>query len=154
MSDEVICRYVGAFILFWKRKRAIKRVLVVEDEPLMAFDNEQRLERLGYEVVGTRDNYEDARRDIEAEEVDLVIADIDLAGEKSGIDVAELAKTKGVPVLFATGKPPTDCAVYALGSLEKPYTDKQLKDAVAAIDAILAGEEPGEVKGLTLYDIG
>ena len=118
----------------------------------MAFDNEQRLERLGYEVVGTRDNYEDACRDIEAEDVDLVIADIDLSGDKSGIDVAERAKGHGVPVLFATGKPPTQCAVYALGSLEKPYTDKQLKDAVAAIDAIIAGKTPNAVKGLTLYE--
>lgn len=117
----------------------------------MAFDNEQRLERLGYEVVGTRDTYEDARRDLEFEEVDLVIADINLSGEKSGIDVAEVAHGRSVPVLFATGNPPEDCAIYALGVLEKPYTDRQLKDAVEAIDSIIAGKRPREVRGLRLY---
>ncbi len=118
---------------------------------MTAFDNEQRLERLGYVVVGTRDNYEDARRDIEFEKIDLVLADIQLAGDKSGIDVAEIAADKGIPVLFATGNPPTECRVYALGSLEKPYTDRQLKDAIAAIDSIVAGKNFKAVKGLRLY---
>ena len=117
----------------------------------MAFDNEQRLERLGYEVVGTRDNYRDAAADIEKEEIDLVLADIDLAGERSGVDVARLAREKGIPVLFATGNPAADCAQCALGTLEKPYSDKQLKDAIATIDDVVAGKPAREVKGLQLY---
>ncbi|MCJ7421857.1 response regulator [Sphingomicrobium astaxanthinifaciens] len=142
---------LGVNILFGKSKRAISRILVVEDEPLTAFDNEQRLERLGYVVVGTRDNYEDARRDMEFETVDLVLADIQLAGEKSGIDVARVASDKGIPVLFATGNPPEECRSFALGSLVKPYTDRQLKDAIAAIDALVGGRRFKAVKGLKLY---
>ncbi len=118
---------------------------------MTAFDNEQRLERLGYVVVGTRDNYEDARRDIEFEDIDLVLCDIQLAGDKSGIDVAKIASEKGIPVLFATGNPPGQCAVYALGSLVKPYSDRQLKDAIAAIDSLVAGKNFKAVKGLQLY---
>ena len=144
--------YLGSVNLFGKRKRAIERILVVEDEPLAAFDNEDRLRRMGYTVVGTRDTYEDARRDLEFEKVDLVLADINLAGEKSGIDVAEFASGKGVPVLFATGSPPEQCAVYALGSLAKPFDDKQLKAAIQTIDRIIAGEKPAASKGLTLYE--
>ena len=142
---------LGGHILFGKTQRAISKILVVEDEPLTAFDNEQRLERLGYTVVGTRDNYEDARRDIEEEEIDLVVADIQLSGEKSGIDVAKLASDRGIPVLFATGNPPGECKNYALGSLLKPYDDRQLKNAIAAIDAIVAGRKVKPVKGLTFY---
>lgn len=142
---------LGVKTLFGKRQRAIQRVLVVEDEPLAAFDNEQRLERLGYVVVGTRDTFEDARRDLEHEQVDLVLADIQLAGEKSGIDLAELAAAKGIPVLFATGNPPKECAAYAIGSLAKPYDDKQLKEAIRVADRIIAGEDPKPSKGLTLY---
>ena len=143
---------LGSVDLFGKRKRAIERILIVEDEPLAAFDNEQRLERLGYKVVGTRDNFEDGRRDLEFEQIDLLLADINLAGEKSGIDLAELAAGKGIPVLFATGNPPKQCAVYAIGSLVKPYNDRQLKDAIDTVDRIIAGENPKPSKGLTLYE--
>ncbi|MBB3764158.1 response regulator [Sphingomicrobium lutaoense] len=138
-------------VLFGKKKRLIKRVLIVEDEPLVAFDNEQRLERLGYEVVGTRDNYDDAIADLEQSEVDLVLCDVKLASEKSGIDVAAAAHEAGVPVLFATGNPPKQCAAYALGSLVKPYSDRQLRDAIDTVDRLLAGESPKAPTGLTLY---
>nr|WP_279639154.1 response regulator [Sphingomicrobium sediminis] len=129
----------------------IQRILVVEDEPLTAFDNEQRLEQLGYEVVGTRDTYEDARRDIEFEQIDLVLADIQLSGTKSGIDVAEAAKARGIPVLFATGNPPSECAIYAVGALVKPYTDKQLKEAIQVVEKVLEGDRVDAPKGLKLY---
>lgn len=119
---------------------------------MAAFDNEQRLERLGYIVVGTRDNFEDARRDLEFEQVDLVLADINLSGEKSGIDLAQVAAGKDVPVLFATGNPPRECAAYAIGSLVKPYDDKQLKKAIDTVDRVIAGENPKPSAGLTLYE--
>ena len=40
-------------MLFGKRKQVVKRILVVEDEPLTAFDNENFLGDAGYEVVAT-----------------------------------------------------------------------------------------------------
>ena len=138
-------------MLFGKKKRKIDCILIVEDEPLTAFDNEQRLERLGYRVVGTRDNFADAMRDLESEDVDLVLADINLASEQSGIDVAREAAQRDIPVLFATGNPPGECAAYALGSLLKPYDDKQLKEALKAVDARLQGEEVEAPRGLTWY---
>lgn len=138
-------------MLFGKKKRLIKSILIVEDEPLVAFDNEQRLERLGYTVVGTRDNYSDAVSDLEANDVDLVLCDIKLTGQRSGIEVAAAAHERGVPVLFATGNPPRECAVYAIGSLVKPYTDKQLKQAVDVVNRIIDGEEVQPPPGLTLY---
>src|SRR4028118_820621 len=94
-------------MLFGKRERAISRILVVEDEPLVAFDNEHLLQDAGYEVVGTVDSLDDARRLIEElEEIDLVLTDITLSGDGSGIEVAEAAFAKGVPVLFVTGSCP------------------------------------------------
>ena len=47
-------------MLFGKRKRVVNRILIVEDEPLTAFDNEVMLGDLGYEVVATLDRFEDA----------------------------------------------------------------------------------------------
>lgn len=138
-------------MLFSKKKRLIKSILIVEDEPLVAFDNEQRLERLGYTVVGTRDNYSDAVADLEAHDVDLVLCDIKLTGKRSGVDVAAAAHELGVPVLFATGSPPKECAVYAIGSLAKPYGDRQLKQAIDVVNRIVAGESVKAPPGLTLY---
>ncbi|WP_265571472.1 response regulator [Sphingomicrobium nitratireducens] len=127
-------------------------MLVVEDEPLTAFDNESRLESAGYEVVGTRDNFSDALADLEKNEVDLVLADIRLSGERTGIDLAREAKARGVPVLFCTGMPPEECSSLAVGSLVKPYTDRQLMAALKAVDLLLQGEEPKKLpKGMTLY---
>ena len=47
-------------MLFGKRKRVVNRILIVEDEPLTAFDNEVTLGDLGYEVVATLDSFDDA----------------------------------------------------------------------------------------------
>jgi response regulator of citrate/malate metabolism len=88
-------------MLFGKRERAIKRVLVVEDEPLVAFDNEHLIKDAGYEVAGTVDNLEDALRVIAEEHeeheegIDLILLDIGLSGEGSGIEVAQAAHEKG-----------------------------------------------------------
>src|ERR671916_556112 len=49
-------------MLFGKRERAIRRILIVEDEPLVAFDNEHLLRECGYEVVATVDTLAEAVR--------------------------------------------------------------------------------------------
>ena len=128
-------------MIFRKRERAISRILVVEDEPLVAFDNEHLLLDAGYEVVATVDNLEDALRVIgEEANIDLVLTDITLSGEGDGIGVAEAAHAKGIPVLFVTGACPTQARHLAVGCLAKPYSDKVMKGALDAIDAVLRGE--------------
>ena len=51
---------VGFGMLFGKRKQVVKRILIVEDEPLTAFDNENFLGDAGYEIVATVDDLEEA----------------------------------------------------------------------------------------------
>ena len=102
--------------------------------------------------MGTRDNVREALVDIERGPVDLILADINLAGDRNGIDLAREAKARGVPVLFVTGNPPTDCATYAVGSLPKPYNDRDLKAAIRAVDDLLAGRPPKPPKGMILYE--
>jgi CheY-like chemotaxis protein len=75
-------------MLFGKRERTIRRILIVEDEPLVAFDTEHLLNEAGYEVVGTVDTLADATRLIQEEEIDLILSDIKLSGEGDGMDVA------------------------------------------------------------------
>src|SRR5918998_2320380 len=129
-------------MLFSKRERTIRRIVIVEDEPLVAFDNEYMLGEAGYDVVATVDNLADAQRVIGAEDLDLVLSDIKLRGDGDGMDVARAAAAKGIPVLFVTGNCPAEARNLGIGCLAKPYSDKVLKTALDAIDAKLAGRTP------------
>ena len=138
-------------MLFGKRKRVVKRILIVEDEPLTAFDTETMLADFGYEVVATLDDYEDAIEKLEREEVHLMIADVRLHGEDLGLDLARVAHGKGIPTLLATGHSPPGVECHALGCLRKPYTERQLRQAIDSLDRYLQGESVKPPKGLELY---
>jgi len=140
-------------MLFTKRERKIRRILVVEDEPLVAFDNEYSLGEAGYEVVATVDNLADAIKAMDEEDVQLVLTDIRLRGEGDGIGVARAAQGRSIPVLFVTGHCPVEAQSLACGCLAKPYTDRTLKSALAAVDALLSGRRPKRLPtGLSLYE--
>ncbi|HET9810509.1 MAG TPA: response regulator [Sphingomicrobium sp.] len=139
-------------MLFGKRDRVVKRILIVEDEPLTAFDNEVMLADLGYEVVATLDNFDNAMELLDSEDVDLVLTDVRLSGERTGLDLARAAKKLAVPVLFSTGYVvPEKARGLAVGCLKKPYTERQLKNAIEAVDRTLAGETVKAPKGMDLY---
>ena len=104
------------------------RVLVVEDEPLIAFDIETMLDSLGCDIVGPVARLSDAL-DIAATEVfDCAILDINVRGGRI-TPVAEMLLDRGVPLLLSTGY-----GQYALPArlasqarLAKPYTSEQLE---------------------------
>jgi CheY-like chemotaxis protein len=139
-------------MLFGKRKRIVKRILIVEDEPLTAFDNEVMLGDLGYEIVATLDNFEEAIALLDREDVDLVLSDVRLSGKRSGLDLARAAANRGVPVLYSTGHElPEQAKALAVGCLKKPYSERQLKNGLEAVDRMLGGEKVKATKGLELY---
>lgn len=120
----------------------ISRVLVVEDEPLVAFDNEHALGVAGFEVVATVDDYDHAVVVIDEGGVDLLVADVHLHGPKTGIDLAAYARERGVPVLFVTGSCPAQARDLAVGCLSKPYAARDLVAAIRAVEAVLRGGKP------------
>ena len=139
-------------MLFGKREKRIRRILIVEDEPLVAFDNEHMLKDAGYEVVATVDSVADALAVIAEEQLDLVLTDIALSGEGDGTDVARAAGGKGVSVLFVTGNCSEDARSLALGCLAKPYSEKVLLTALDAIDRHLQGKKRKKLpEQLTFY---
>ena len=140
-------------MLFGKAKRIVKRILIVEDEPLTAFDNETMLVEAGYVVVATHDRVADAVATLDRERVDLIMSDVRLTGERSGVDLARIAKARGIPVLFATGNVPDDASEISVGCLMKPYNERILKAALNAVDQHLAGEKVRPISGLTLYPV-
>ncbi len=140
-------------MLFGNRKKLIKRILIVEDEPLTAFDNENMIGEAGYEVVATHDRFADAVATLDREQVDLILSDVRLSGERTGIDLARLAKQRGIPILYATGMAPDNAAELAIGVLLKPYSERTLKAALLAVDQHLSGEKVRPPKGLILYEL-
>jgi two-component SAPR family response regulator len=138
-------------MLFGRRKQVVKRILIVEDEPLTAFDNENALGDAGYEIVATVDDLDEALRVLERELVHLILSDVRLRGDRTGIELATAAKAKGVPTLFATGHAYPGASQIAIGCVFKPYTERQLIKAIVAIDRHLQGEKVQPPKGVELY---
>lgn len=155
-------------MLFGTRERHVKRILIVEDEPLVAFDNEMMVTAAGYTVVATVDRVGEALAVIAREQaaeapaaedeakeergVDLILTDVSLTGERTGFDLAIEARALGIPVLFATASPPEGADGMALGVLLKPYNERRLKAALKAIEQMLAGKTKVRVpEGVILY---
>ena len=138
-------------MLFSKRKQVVKRILIVEDEPLTAFDNENMLGDAGYEVVATVDDLDEALEVLERETIDLILSDVRLRKDQTGIDLARAAKLKGIPTLFATGHSYPGASEVAVGCVMKPYTERQLCKAIEAVDRHLQGEKVKPPKGVELF---
>lgn len=133
---------------FLKKKsgQETMRVLIVEDEALVAMEIEGMLGLAGHEAVGQADDLPSAIEAAEAAQPDLALVDIRLAHGASGLDVAAALKERGIPVLFATGNCPLDQGRdVALGCLHKPITDRTLAGALSAAEALLAGQQPPAV---------
>ena len=129
-------------MFFGRGKRVISKILIVEDEPIVAFDNEHLLRHAGYQVVDTVESYAHAEIVIRSAEIDLVLADVRLHGPRSGVDVAQLAHDRGISVLFVTGQCPVEARELAVGCLRKPYAQRELLSAIEAINAIVTGSIP------------
>lgn len=139
-------------MLFSRFTRSIEAILIVEDEPLVAFDNELRVVDAGYRVVATVDNEPEAIAVLRREPVHLVLADVNLSRGGSGVEVAKVASSLDIPVLFATGACPGDARQYAIGCLNKPYNAAELVKAIAAVDRLIRGKPPKSMpRPLNLY---
>ncbi len=79
------------------------KVLIVEDESIVAKDIQQSLEKLGYQVLGTAPTGENAVTLSLEQHPDVVLMDIMLKGEKTGVEAAEEIRSKlDIPVIYLT----------------------------------------------------
>lgn len=78
------------------------RILIVEDEGLIALDIEQELEEAGFEIVAVCGTVEDALKKIDTEQIDAVTLDGNLYGQ-SAAPIAERLISKNIPYLVLTG---------------------------------------------------
>jgi CheY-like chemotaxis protein len=81
---------------------APKRILIVEDEALIAMLLEDMLLSLGFEVVGPAHRIDKAMEIVESSALDAAILDVNVGNSRSYC-VAERLKTLGIPYAFATG---------------------------------------------------
>ena len=113
------------------------RILIIEDEPLIAMDLESIVEDLGHHVVGVARAKKQAIALAAEQNPQLILADIHLADGSSGIDaVNEILASTSKPVIFITGHP----SIY-LGSgsqrpepaflLQKPFSPEAVKSVVS-----------------------
>jgi CheY-like chemotaxis protein len=112
------------------------RVLIVEDEMLVAMNIEDMLLDLGHEVVGIASRLSAALELAQDATFDIAMLDVNLAGENSA-SVADLLSERSVPFLFATG--------YGLQGLEeryrghvvlqKPFRAQELQLAIESLGA-------------------
>lgn len=104
------------------------RILVVEDDYIVALNLEHELVAAGFEVVGLVAAADEAVAKAAEERPDLAVVDIRLRGPRDGVDAAlELRERYGVPSLFASahGDPHTReraQAAMPLGWIQKPYS--------------------------------
>ncbi len=97
-----------------------QNILIVEDESIVAKDIQQTLIRLGYNVVGIASSGEKAIHMAQTEQPELVLMDIMLKGDLTGVDVAKIIKEKyGIPVIYITAY--ADEATISKAKYTEPY---------------------------------
>jgi len=96
------------------------KILIVEDEMIIAADISIQLAKLGYEVTGINTKAEDAISIIENNPPDIVLMDIGLSGQMDGIQAAEyILKYFKIPVVFLTSN--SDDATFQKVIVAQPY---------------------------------
>jgi PAS domain S-box-containing protein len=135
------------------------RLLIVEDEALIAEEVQDRMRRLGYEVVGIADTEAQALALSHNERPDLVLMDIRLKGGSDGISAAEKIARLDIPVVYLTAhsdhatlsritsqfgyvlKPFQErvLATAAEMALERHRTNKRLRETEVAYETVLRG---------------
>ncbi|MGK6317757.1 response regulator [Neorhizobium sp. DT-125] len=108
------------------------RVLIVEDEGLVALMIEDMLQGIGCEVVASVSRLSEGRTIATTVQVDLAVLDVNLAGQPS-FPIAEILHKRQIPFIFSTGYG-TDGLPREFGShptIGKPFSSSDLKQAIA-----------------------
>jgi adenylate cyclase len=112
------------------------RILIAEDENIIAKDIERTLKKLGYEVVGSVRSGEQLLEQYTSSNPDLILMDINLEGKLSGIDVSkEIKKDGDIPVIYITALADDNTLDQAkftepFGYIVKPFDEDTLRTSI------------------------
>ncbi len=124
------------------------RILIVEDEALIAWMLADSLEDGGHEVVGPAATMAEALALCEAAPPELAVLDINLRDGSNGVDVARaLLERWGVLAIFASAQMMESRRArhIALGYIGKPYTPETVLRSVEVAREVMGGGKPGTV---------
>lgn len=108
-----------------------KRILLVEDEPVLAIDAAMILDELGLDVIGPFATLSLGLASAKVELLDLAMLDVNLRGEMS-YPIADVLSRRGVPLIFATGYDSIDWAGIA-PRIGKPYSQHDIETALLSV---------------------
>ncbi len=142
------------------------KILIVEDELIIAEDMRYMLETLGYEVVGVTGDPSEARRLISATNPDIAMLDITLGTQQLGLDLGrDIVENHKIPFIFCTSHSDRSTISKATqlhpnGYLVKPFEQKDLFSAVELAlanfsnnrTADIAAESPVSEQDLIIKD--
>ena len=117
------------------------RILIVEDEMLVAFELEAILEDLGYDPVGIAPDLDTASR-LADESIDLALVDLNLRDGLTGPEIGRMLSENGTTVLFLTANPAIlgDGIAGTVGVLTKPANQKAVAESVVYALKVREGE--------------
>ncbi|WP_430907751.1 LytR/AlgR family response regulator transcription factor [Maribacter sp. 2-571] len=135
------------------------RILIVEDNVIIADDMQSMLEEIGYEIVDNVIVYEQAVEVLKTQQVDLVLIDIILASDKTGIDLGKhIREHYDIPFIFVTSN--SDRAtvenaktVKPNGYLVKPFEQQDLYTSIEiALSNFIRSDKNGEAPANNLQE--
>ena len=135
------------------------KILIVEDNVIIADDMQSMLEEIGYEIVDNVIVYEQAVEVLKTQQVDLVLIDIILASDKTGIDLGKhIRENYDIPFIFVTSN--SDRAtvenaktVKPNGYLVKPFEQQDLYTSIEiALSNFIYGKQ-NISKGISREDV-
>jgi DNA-binding response OmpR family regulator len=117
------------------------RILIVEDEFLVALELQSILIDLGYETLGIAPDLATARRYFD-EDIDLALVDLNLRDGLTGPQIGATLGSSGVTVLFVTANPRLlgNGISGAIGVITKPTDEDMVRTAVAYALAVRSGQ--------------
>ena len=112
-----------------------KKIIIVENESIIALDLKLRLENFGYNVMDTAFNGEDVIEKIGEINPDIVLMDIQLNGNLDGIQIAnEIHKLYNIPFIYLSGHDSTilkrEKETESSGFITKPFEDTEIQKAI------------------------
>ena len=117
-------------------KNSAYKIMVVEDEAVIALKLQQMLTKMGYDVIGVSYSGEEALENARSLRPDLILMDIMIPGKLDGINVAEMVKSElDIPVIFLTAFSEDKIIERAkkaepFGYILKPFQDREIRAAI------------------------
>lgn len=122
------------------------KILIVEDEPIIAEDLKTKINKIGYQVIDVCYDFQSAVKIIDERTIDLILLDINLEGDKDGIDLAKyINETRDIPFVFLTSHSDESTLgraklTHPKAYLLKPFNESSLKSSLDVLLFNIASE--------------